>query len=1501
MHSPLTGAKKKIASAVCVLGIVALCLGVVGYQNKLKADENLPVVTRGVVDKINQIPESKRDIYDKNADAAKLGTKENPFLILEIVPYVEYSTIGYQIEGCEPLEVEKMGADSYISTIGSFGGGTAGQGEEAWFFKEEVDQTGDLSAFKSYGYNPYDLKKIKGYYELVDTGTGSFQQNEDGTIVKNSKGNIVWHSLLGSELSNEYKDQKFQSPDEKKNLLKQKGDRIYTIRVNSENDPVYVAYDYHVYRSSNNFLIQSLGLSKEEAKNYSVIIKTITPQELNANPDWVKYADLYIATAKMTMVGDGDEWEKYKAEWNRYNRYQHNATSSSNESSFEDVEGQKDRDISWQIALAMYNKITADINYAPIVMTSSSYMNASQKKEIKTQIFDWNLNFSGYYDEATRPAYNNNMYKLAVMLFSMKSELFKKLYLDKDNPLIVDGKYLNASSYKNENDEIVNDKQTAQNYWSMFTFMLSDANGERPSPKYGNSWYQYWANDQEKWDNYGVAGNITDEVNQGYVNDRLFVCKDDGSISQKYTSQNVPAGNQDSRYTDFKTYLDDNKPNGHGKGQATPADAVRYVLGLKKNTNNKIKGDLEVLDIEPCYDSKNGYSLTKNYIYIMLPNFDGKVNITHMTTAEFIGNSEDLNSTYDLIFLGLDDGAYNKEQQTLKDPTDNKDVSGQFTKWNDASMNGKIYFHTGDKMTAAEYSSDNRSRSVKFLTKGTKSGDIWTWNDVNSAELRFSGNDITRLKEEELKDFVKSGKPVVAVPYLYQRDKTRIDQYSNICDFVKSEINKKNTGDNSVHFYQTDDVTGIREGMKQKKPEVLFTQTPKLYSSEEKTYLDVDRVGRSLLQFGFQADDPDRVGFRCNVYLDQNQDGKFSEDELYYEGEKFAADGSQKDVTCKLSRLYTGLIQWKIEVFCDENPSVRFTQTGCSAARNQTGQKKKINVLQILPKDGNFDGKLDLSTNPLFTQYYHTLDDYDITVTTETLDTFKEHFNTDSFTTEKYQKVNSNPHFKTPDWMEVYRNYNMIIVGFGDTYGGVNIPNDHGEIDFLKFYISQGKSVLFTHDLTSMHNIRSDNFGYSANTYLRDTMGMNRYKAISRNLSESERKELAEKPDKAYDSVTDITGKKLDQKQGFTYYAMKRLGWKNADSGTDWNTLRNQKMPYRYLIKTPDGKESICGVSDFTSNTGFNNNNDLITKVSQMNQGQITQYPFKIDTMFTVSETHGQWYQLNMEDPEVTVWYCLADDKRAAAWQGTDNNGQGTGATYGVSPNDAANNYYIYSKGNVFYSGVGHSTITQEMEAKLFINTMIATYRASYVPPMVEVLNENAVITDLENLSYDMSFTKEYSEDPDESDWETVGVDEEDPDFVKITFSPEELNAISTKLDCSIYYKNESGNPVYVDRIYDCTTNEEIPTAEPELIEQNQTYKTVEDGKVIFKNVKNMKEYYFLYPKKYLSSWKEKKDDATEILHDAQREVVFQIKNNKKDEYGYTRLNMTGQMLFLLD
>lgn len=1463
--------KKSIVSLAGVLGVLVLCLGVAGYHNWVNAENTKPVVTRGVIDQLEQIPESKRTAYDNGTDIhGTLGTTENPFFILEIVPYEEYAEFGYQISGCEPIDVMKMQyGNNDITTAASFGGGTLTNRGRAFFFQDEIDE--NYASNYSAATNQDEINRAyHGYYEKTNDKEGVFVQNADGSMSYQGpgKGDIIWHTVNDFEVDR-YPDQKFQ--DDTTKLLMDHGDRMYTTRQSSADDCIRMTYNYYEYTPNDYFLKVSLGQTDENAQDYSVIIKTITPAELNEKPEWADYADLFVVSPK---THDGNVTKL----WKKYNRLGHTSQTTNYANGFGYTnDSEKNRDITWDVALKMYKRISSEGNYAAIVMDAQSYTDETLTggKQVTTQILDWNLKPSGD-TESNYTGYNVNMYKLAVMLLSMNPDLFQELYLSGDSPLIQDGKFL-----AQEGD--------AQTYWTMFTFLPSDVSGEAV----GYSWYSYWTS-REKWENYETAGNIMTDGNRNYVNRRLLTFNSDNSITQAFGRDTMDLSSDTYKFQDFKTFM-------NGEQKASTADAVRYILG-NGNASDSIDGELKILDIEPCYDSKNGYELQESFIRLMIPKFKGEVSIRHMTTAEFIGSSEDLNSTYNMIFLGLDDGAYNHEDKWVGE--ENKTVS--CTKWNDTLMSGKIYFHTGDLMTSAEYArGDGRDRSVKFLTKGTKNGNKWSWSDVDSTVLRFPGNDITKLKQNELEDFVQSGNAVIAVPYLYQRNSLRIDQYSNISNFVQTETERKAQGDNGVHFYQADQVVDITGYIQQEKPSVSFGQTPKLYNGDDASdpqYLDTDDAGRALLPFGFTVSDPEQnAKYQCNVYLDQNQDGKFSEDELYYEGESFTADGSSKAVTCKISRLYMGLIQWKIEVFRADNPSVRFTQTGCSAARNQTGQKKQINVLQILPKDGNFKGKLDLSTNPLFTQYYNTLDDYEIHVTTETVDTFKKHFAGNKFTEQGYRDIINNPDAAVPEWMNVYRNYNMIIVGFGDTYGGINIPNSNGEMDFLKFYIAQGKSVLFTHDLTSMHNVRSKDFGYSANTYLRDIMGMNRYKAISRNLSEDEREALAEKSDDSYDTVTDVNGNSLDQKQGFTYYAMKRLGWTNSDGGTGWNTLLNQKMPYQYLITNPSG-ESICGSGSLAKKTGFNNNNDLTIKVTQTNQGQITQYPFKIDPEFTIAETHAQWYQLDMEDPEVTVWYCLADDQRASAWQETDNNGQGTGATYGVSPNDAANNYYIYSKGNVFYSGVGHSTITGEMEAKLFINTMIAAYRASYVAPMVEVMNEDTTITDMNNLSYDMNFAQEYNDDPADASWVTAGTDNDTDEFVKIIFSPEELNAISTKMDCSIYYKDENGGKVYVDAIYDNETGQEIPLETAGIDASRQTCKTEEaDGKVVFQNVKNMKEYYFLYPKKYLDTWTETKEDNTTVSHDAWRNVVFQIKNNKNDEYGYTKLNMNVQELFMLD
>ena len=1509
MHSPLTKAKKRIASAVCVLGIVALCLGVVGYQNKLKADENLPVMTRGVVDKINQIPQTKRDMYDADQSTYALGTKENPFFILELVPYDEYGSFGYNIGGCEPTDVQKMRGTGKIDTLGSMNMCDEKRMDKTYFFEDAQELK--TTEFEHPPVKEDIVQSFDGYYELVEAGEGAFRQNEDGTIVKADGGNIIWHTIYDLEKQKDYPTQAFQGKDEPKKILTNVGERIYTVRESSPDDPVYSVEGYYYYKNNENFLKHSLKLSDEAAAKYSVIIKTITPKELNANPSWAKYADLYIVSASCAD-------DEFKNMWKKYNRYHHTSAVTDYKNGFENTDSDKERDISWEVAKEMYDKITADTNYAAIMMTAESYK-ITKWTNVMLSLFDWNLRPSG--DTFSYDASNNNMYKLTVMLLSMKQELFKKLYLDKDNPLISnDGKFLLQTG-------------DAQEYWNMFTFLPTNARTTDPEVNY--NWYGYFTS-MDKWNDYQMAGNI--EENRRYINNHIYIGGDGGDILRNYLQDGLNLTDKTkTKYTDFQEFMDN-------ADKATPADAVRYVLGQKNNTN-KIEGDLNILDIEPCYDSKNGYSLTKNYIYIMLPNFDGKVNITHMTTAEFIGNSEDLNSTYNMIFMGLDDGAYNKEQQTLKDPTENKEVSGQFTKWNDSAMNGKIYFHTGDLAKSTPYSEgDPRvSRSVKFLW--FENNRESTTQDENYPVIRFPGNDITKVKQKELSAFLDAGYPIVAIPYLYETNQLRIDQNSNICKFIKDEKNDKSP------IYQTLDATSIESALKRAQADIEWKELPAIYNGEtasessstikDANYLNTDTNGRSLLTFKFTVKDTDaNHKYKYRIYIDQNRDGKFEDDEIFYDARKTIALNSEQTRTLKISKLYVGLIQWKIEVYRTDNQQIRFTKTGCSAAKNRTGFKKQIKVLQIMPNDKN-KGTVNLKEDGIFTKYYENLNDYEISVDTKTVDEYKALFHGDNrFSFDESSEINlggegqQNPSEYSDDVKtQLYDKYNMLIIGFGDCYVGDDISNEDGAVDFIKYFAAKGKSVLFTHDLTSMNNVKVQNqgnpFGYSANALLRDLMGMNRYKAVSNQISAAERnkiiryqeKQKDEQGNNKYDFVKDVNGNALDELHGFTYYTIKRLAYdqKKKDENDWYHSVEGQwvpyegkgwKMPYQYLIKDVNG-HMVCEDNWQTQNTGFNNYNDETTLVTKTNEGQITQYPYKIgdwsnhntvfdDTKLKVAKTHGQYYQLNMEDPEVTVWYCLADVGKVI--------GNGKSDTYGVSPNDASNNYYIYSKDNIFYSGVGHSKVAGDMEAKLFINTMIGAYRVSYEPPIVEVLNPEAEITDTKNLSYTMTYNQEYDGDTTEilsqkavdTANEGVGSDA-DSDMVKVWFSPVELNAISTRLSFSIYYTDgNSGEKHYVTTIYHVNEDDKVDTLTTNE-SRNWVYADEKNaqGDYITDNINSMDEYYFYYPKAYLSeNWKDKDGN---VHANARRNITFEIKNNKIKETGYTKLNMQTQALFLLD
>lgn len=136
--------------------------------------------------------------------------------------------------------------------------------------------------------------------------------------------------------------------------------------------------------------------------------------------------------------------------------------------------------------------------------------------------------------------------------------------------------------------------------------------------------------------------------------------------------------------------------------------------------------------------------------------------------------------------------------------------------------------------------------------------------------------------------------------------------------------------------------------------------------------------------------------------------------------------------------------------------------------------------------------------------------------------------------------------------------------------------------------------------------------------------------------------------------------------------------------------------------------------------------------IQNVNNGKVSSYPFDMSKdesngLVTVTATHMQQYRLDLDhtnDPkpsvdgkmsnitdDTIVWYNLAN---------TNDN-----YLYNFQKGDSANNYYIYTKGNITYTGVGHLSVSLPSEIRLFINTMIASYRPAEGTPYIKVTNSD--------------------------------------------------------------------------------------------------------------------------------------------------------------------------------
>ena len=476
---------------------------------------------------------------------------------------------------------------------------------------------------------------------------------------------------------------------------------------------------------------------------------------------------------------------------------------------------------------------------------------------------------------------------------------------------------------------------------------------------------------------------------------------------------------------------------------------------------------------------------------------------------------------------------------------------------------------------------------------------------------------------------------------------------------------------------------------------------------------------------------------------------------------------------------YVGVIPWKLVFYDNADRLVRTAKSGYTSVPQQNG-KKTIRVLQLLSDDNRNNWNLhdeQNNSNSTFSKCINGLTDWNVvgldqvgadgkvtpsksidsmTVTYLVNEKLKIGGTSDTDIQKIYQEA-----------YNLFQQYDMLILGFGDayrfgyTYGAydpskgipsgimANVKRNLAVGWAVRDYIESGKSILFTHDTTSyINNIESvvqwndqgyaeannTNYwywGYEFNKTIRASVGLDRYGALKEYYTQRAASSTGEeqKRDQEY----------LNTLNSYTFDEIKEPNSDNdlmqKEGLTKYTVVRFLRSYLEDLRKTGSSTVKFPVENSLLKQAGYDNGKDpewnhpsnllmgdyagssLIA--TQVNEGQITQYPYQIskNEQLEISNTHYQWLQPNMEldrngdgKNDIVVWYCISG---VAGGNYKDTN------IYNITPNDVVNNYYIYTMGNVTYSGAGHSKPSKKSEIKLFINTMIAAYNAGVTAPSV--------------------------------------------------------------------------------------------------------------------------------------------------------------------------------------
>lgn len=776
---------------------------------------------------------------------------------------------------------------------------------------------------------------------------------------------------------------------------------------------------------------------------------------------------------------------------------------------------------------------------------------------------------------------------------------------------------------------------------------------------------------------------------------------------------------------------------------------------------------------------------------------------TSMTIEEYICKNDNVNELYDIIYIGSNylDGATSPNSPSNgrynlvanSDWGSEEDGAKYISDFRDDNMDGMVYYNIGDLVYVSRYGSSGTSAKLS----------LWGSLDYENGAFRHAGRDLTVYKKQELLDYLDTGYPIIVAGDLmkteevagykrkvinptqvsstktHARDHGRIDNSSEMYEFFEIasglSTDMEAIGSYSATGYynfisEADVLCGevrkedISTAINTTKLALNITSRPTEYeytlndagAITSQTVLEAEADGKYYLTYEFTLQNLSVEGeetdiYNPHLYVDVNADGKFSETEELegavvtnaLTGEEVPYTASitgnayslTTNVLYKLKREvpegYQGSLPWCLKVAKYSNSNISASETGFCAIKGT--DPVIINVLQIMKSSYsswtvnnlNLEESIRLETSDKYGIYIKQL---------ETLGMFK--INVESVSISEYN--NARAYVRTTTTTDASGNlvtstertsyydhlddFDMLILGFADNYDDLGAGPG---LNALEQFIRDGKPVLLSHDFMSHYP------NYEVVKKLRDMVGMDRYGVTDSSLAMVRRGVGYSRSDSA----------DLDEIE-----AIESSGRRVAyQPGSGKKTLVRETQGFTSFIETRYAQQSIRDykyIYEASVNSwSYGNNMESRMYVNKVNEGQITNYPYILPENFIVNKTHGQYFQLNMESdqdqdgsPDITVWYTLG------YYEGKNKYG---GGVYNATPKDGVNLFYIYNCGNITYTGSGHSSLTNPSntyEAQLFINTIVAAYKAGIKSPKVSIYEgenlNSSVITNI-TVPYD--------------------------------------------------------------------------------------------------------------------------------------------------------------------